>query len=328
MKLWWMAISMLVLSAVPTNGHEVRPAYLEIKEIETARYRVFWKRPIRGEVALPLALRLPEICDDVEPPTRYATPGALIERRAIACGEHGLAGQTVGVIGLEASITDALVRLERFDGSSQVTRLVPSAASFTVAATPGALEVARTYLVLGIEHILTGVDHLLFISGLLLMVSGFGRLVKTISAFTLSHSVTLSLATLGWVNVPPAPVEAVIALSILFVAHEIVKTPQASLSIAQRKPWLVAFGFGLLHGLGFAGGLTEAGLPAGHIPLALALFSAGVEVGHFAFVAVMLALMTALRRWSVTSSARAWRVPSYAIGSIAAFWVIQRIAAF
>jgi hypothetical protein len=172
------------------------------------------------------------------------------------------------------------------------------------------------------------VDHLLFVSGLLLLVSGVGRLAKTISAFTVSHSVTLSLATLGVVHVPPAPVEAVIALSILLVACEIVRGPQTPPSLAQRKPWLVAFTFGLLHGLGFAGGLSEVGLPAGHIPLALALFSVGVEIGHFAFVAVVLAVIAAIRRWTITPPVWAWRVPPYAIGSVAAYWVIQRLAAF
>ena len=328
MKLWLSVITMLVIAAASAHGHEIRPAYLEIKETGAGQYRVVWKRPVLGEVALRLDPRLPESCRDQDTPTRYVTPRSLIERRVIACGEGGLAGQPIGIDGLEASITDALVRLEWLDGSSQVARLTPSATSLTVERAPQALEVARTYLLLGIEHILTGVDHLLFVSGLLLLVSGFGRLVKTISAFTLSHSVTLSLATLGFVNVPPAPVEAVIALSILFVACEIVKGPQAPMSLAQRKPWLVAFAFGLLHGLGFAGGLSEAGLPAGHIPLALALFSAGVEVGHFSFVAVTLASIAALRRWNLVSSAWAWRVPSYAIGGVAAFWVIQRISAF
>lgn len=328
MKLWLSIITTLVIAVASAHGHEIRPAYLEIKETAAGQYRVVWKRPILGEVALRLDLRLPETCRYQDTPTRYVTPRSLIERRVIACGEGGVAGQLVGIDGLEASITDALVRLERLDGSSQVARLTPAARSFTVEQAPRALEVARTYLLLGIEHILTGVDHLLFVSGLLLLVSGFGRLVKTISAFTLSHSVTLSLATLGFVNVPPAPVEAVIALSILFVACEIVKGPQAPLSLAQRKPWLVAFVFGLLHGLGFAGGLSEAGLPSGHIPLALSLFSAGVEIGHFSFVAVAVALIATLRRWNLASSAWAWRAPSYAIGSVAAFWVIQRIAAF
>jgi hypothetical protein len=218
--------------------------------------------------------------------------------------------------------------VERLDGSTQVTRITSSSPSFVVEAAPRRFEVARTYLVLGIEHILTGVDHLLFVSGLLLLVSGFRRLLLTVSAFTLSHTITLTLATLGFVHVPPAPVEAVIALSILFVAYEVLRKHENPNEIAQRKPWLVAFTFGLLHGLGFAGGLSAAGLPAGHIPLALAFFSAGVEVGHFSFVATTVLSIAAARKWLDTLPVWSWRVPPYAIGSMASYWLIARLAAF
>jgi hypothetical protein len=183
-------------------------------------------------------------------------------------------------------------------------------------------------LLLGIEHILTGIDHLLFVSGLLLLVTGFRRLLVTVSAFTLSHTVTLTLATLGFVHVPPAPVEAVIALSILFVAYEVLRKKENPDGLAQRKPWLVAFSFGLLHGLGFAGGLSAAGLPAAHIPLALGFFSAGVEVGHFSFVAIALILIAALRQWTMKLPTWSWRLPPYAIGGVAAYWLIARVAAF
>jgi hypothetical protein len=190
-----------------------------------------------------------------------------------------------------------------------------------VEAAPRRFEVARTYLALGIEHILTGIDHLL-------LVTGFRRLLMTVSAFTLSHTVTLTLATLGFVHAPPAPVEAVIALSILFVAYEVLRKNKNPDGIAQRKPWLVAFTFGLLHGLGFAGGLSAAGLPAGHIPLALAFFSAGVEVGHFSFVATAVLLIVAARKWLDALPAWFSRVPPYAIGSMASYWLIARLAAF
>jgi hydrogenase/urease accessory protein HupE len=193
---------------------------------------------------------------------------------------------------------------------------------------PRRFEVARTYLVLGIEHILTGVDHLLFVSGLLLLVNGTRRLLLTVSAFTLSHTVTLTLATLGFVHVSPAPVEAVIALSILFVACEVLRKNSNPTGLAQRKPWLVAFSFGLLHGLGFAGGLSAAGLPTAHIPLALGFFSAGVEVGHFSFVGSALLIIAALRRWVSRFPAWSWRIAPYAIGSCASFWLIARLVAF
>jgi hydrogenase/urease accessory protein HupE len=182
--------------------------------------------------------------------------------------------------------------------------------------------------VLGVEHILTGVDHLLFVSGLLLLVSGKRRLLLTVSAFTLSHTVTLTLATLGFVNVPPAPVEAVIALSILFVACEVLRKKESPSGLAQRKPWLVAFTFGLLHGLGFAGGLSAAGLPAGHIPLALGFFSAGVEVGHFSFVGAAILIMAAFKSTMPQLPSWSWRIAPYAIGSFASYWLIGRLAAF
>jgi hypothetical protein len=326
-----MRLAVLVLpiiAATSLHAHEVRPAYLELRQIDSNTYDLLWKVPARGvNERLALHVRLPEDCKVVAPLTAAFTGTSYVERSRIA-RPGGLTGSAIAIEGLSTTLTDVLVRLERLDGTAQVTRLMPSAPSFIVEAAPRRLEVARTYLALGIEHILTGVDHLLFVSGLLLLVNGFGRLVKTISAFTLSHSVTLSLATLGVVRVPPAPVEAVIALSILFVACEIVKSRENAQSLTQRKPWLVAFTFGLLHGLGFAGGLSAAGLPAGHIPLALALFSVGVEIGHFSFVGVVLALLAATRRLCIRPPAWAHALPAYAIGSVAAFWVIQRIAAF
>jgi hydrogenase/urease accessory protein HupE len=278
---------------------------------------------------------------------RFFLAGSYTERWSLQ-RTGGLSGCRIHVAGLTATLTDVLVRLEARDGSAQVTRLTPSAPAFIVEAAPDPAEVVRSYLALGVEHILTGVDHLLFVLGLLLLVKGWGRIVKTITAFTLAHSVTLSLAALGVVTVPSAPVEAVIALSIVFVAWEVavnqtirplsVPNPSEELlssrkpSLTQQQPWLVAFTFGLLHGLGFAGALSETGLPKGHIPLALCLFSAGVELGHLAFVAVVLTLGAAAQRLSRKiqpllprcSSVRL--APSYAIGGTAMYWLIQRIA--
>jgi hydrogenase/urease accessory protein HupE len=320
-------LTLLLLGLTPAAlAHEVRPAYLQLRQTSPDTYDVLWKVPGRGDdMRLGLYVELPGSCVHLSEPRGIFAGGSFTERWSAQC-PSGLAGGTIRIAGLAATMIDVLVRLERLDGTTQVTRLTPSAPAFVVEAAPRELEVASTYLLLGIEHILTGVDHLLFVSGLLLLVSGFGRLAKTISAFTVSHSVTLSLATLGVVHVPPAPVEAVIALSILFVACEIVRGPQKPPSLAQRQPWLVAFIFGLLHGLGFAGGLSEVGLPAGHIPLALALFSIGVEVGHFAFIGAVLVVIAASRRWNLAPPVWAWRLPPYAIGSLAAYWVIQRIA--
>jgi hydrogenase/urease accessory protein HupE len=197
-----------------------------------------------------------------------------------------------------------------------------------VAAPAGAMGVARTYTVLGVQHILSGVDHLLFVLALIIITSGGWKLVKTVTAFTVSHSVTLTLATLGYVHIPQRPVEAVIALSIVFVASEILHARAGRPGLTARAPWVVALTFGLMHGLGFASGLSEAGWPDGHIPTALLFFSLGVEAGHFLFIGAVLSLVALARRVKVPEPQWVHLVPPYAIGSVAMFWVIQRIAAF
>jgi HupE / UreJ protein len=309
-------------------AHEVRPAYLQLHQTGADTYDVLWKVPALGDVMrLSLYVQLPQTCLNLKQPHGIFVDNAYTEQWSVIC-RGGLAGSTVRIEGLTATLTDVLVRIERLDGSSQVARITSSSPAFVVEAMPRRFEVARTYLVLGIQHILTGIDHLLFVSGLLLLVNGTRRLFLTVSAFTLSHTVTLTLATLGFVHVPPAPVEAVIALSILFVAYEVLRKHTNPSGLAQRKPWLVAFSFGLLHGLGFAGGLSAAGLPAGHIPLALGLFSAGVEVGHFSFVGLALVIIAALRSRVSRLPSWSWRIAPYAIGGCASFWLIDRVAGF
>jgi hydrogenase/urease accessory protein HupE len=256
---------------------------------------------------------------------------AYTERWVVKCA-GGLTGGRIHIAGLSATMTDVLVRLERLDGTTQVTRLTPSAPSFVVEAAPRALQVARTYLALGVEHILGGIDHLLFVLALLILVKGTRRLIWTVTAFTVAHSLTLAGATLGFVHVPGPPVEAAIALSIVFVAAEIIHSRQGKAGLTERFPWVVAFTFGLLHGLGFASALNEVGLPQAAIPVALLFFNVGVEIGQLLFIAsvfIFIALARqAARRIAVPQPAWAWRVPPYAIGSVAAFWVIQRVAAF
>jgi hydrogenase/urease accessory protein HupE len=309
-------------------AHEVRPAYLELRETAPETYDVFWKVPGQGEdLRLGIYVELPTGSANVTTPRGSMVNNAFTERWIIK-RPGGLAGGTINIAGLTATKIDVLVRLERLDGSAQVTRLTPSNPSFVVEAAPRALEVARTYSVLGVEHILTGIDHLLFVLALLIITGGGWKLVKTVTAFTISHSLTLTAATLGFVHVPQRPVEAVIALSIVFVAAEIIRIHRGLESITSRAPWLVAFTFGLMHGLGFAGGLSEAGLPAGHIPTALLFFSAGVEAGHFMFIGVVLAFIAVIRRIRIPFPRWAELLPPYAIGSVAMFWVVQRIAFF
>lgn len=328
---------LLVIAATSASAHEVRPAYLELRETDSETFAVTWKVPAKGDRRLALYARLPQSCTTVVPLATRATPGAYTDRSTIICAD-GLAGGTVAIDGLAATLTDVLVRLEWLDGTSQVVRLTPDSPSFTVAASPSRMEVAGTYLFLGVEHILGGIDHLLFVLALLMIVEGRHKLLWTITAFTIAHSITLALATLGFVSVPSAPVEAVIALSILFLAVEIVHGQQGRSGLTARAPWVVAFTFGLLHGFGFAGALAEVGLPQASIPLALFLFNVGVELGQVLFVAAVLAALFAARwigaHWPEETrpqwarSALASAVPTYAIGTVASFWMIQRVAAF
>lgn len=309
-------------------AHEMRPAYLELRQTGAETYDVLWKVPGRGEnLRLGLYVELPEGSTNITTPRATMANNAFTERWTVK-RPGGLTGGTIHIAGLSATMTDVLVRLERLDGTSQVTRLTAATPSFTVEAAPSVLEVAHTYSVLGVEHILTGIDHLLFVLALLIITRGGWRLVKTVTAFTISHSLTLTAATLGWVHIPPPPVEAVIALSIVFVAAEIIRQRRGIEGITARAPWVVAFSFGLMHGLGFAGGLSEAGLPSGHIPSALLFFSLGVEMGHFLFIGVVLAFIVLIGRTRIPIPRWAELIPPYAIGSVAMFWVIQRVAAF
>jgi hydrogenase/urease accessory protein HupE len=328
MKRALLILALLAAFAPSVLAHEVRPAYLELRQTGAETYDVLWKVPGRGEnLRLGLYVEFPTGCTNVTQPRASMTNNAFTERWTIKRA-GGLTGGTIHIAGLSAMMTDVLVRLERLDGTTQVTRLTPSAPSFVVAAAVGAMGVARTYAMLGVEHILSGIDHLLFVLALLIITRGGRKLVKTVTAFTVAHSITLTLAALGYIHVPQRPVEAVIALSIVFVAAEILRGRQGHVGLTARAPWLVALTFGLMHGLGFASGLSEAGLPDGHIPMALLFFSIGVEAGHFLFIGVVLSLIALARRVKLPAPQWAQLVPPYAIGSMAMFWVIQRIAAF
>jgi len=324
-------LCVFVLALITTThlyAHEVRPAYLELHQLDSDTYDVLWKVPARGtNERLALHVRLPADCKIVTPLTAAFNGTSYIERSRIV-RPSGLAGHTIAIEGLSTTLTDVLVRVERTDGTQQMLRLTPDRPSFVVEATPQPLEVAHTYLVLGVEHILFGVDHLLFVLALLILVRGRRRLLGTITAFTVAHSLTLALATLGVVHVPSAPVEAVIALSIVFVAAEIIHTLEGREGITAQQPWIVAFTFGLLHGFGFASVLSEVGLPPGHIPVALLFFNVGVELGQLLFIATVLTLVALGQHIRIPFPPWAKLVPPYVIGSVAMFWVIQRIAAF
>ncbi len=309
-------------------AHEVRPGYLELRQTEANIYAVLWKVPAVGDMRLSIHPRFPDSCKPVGDVAGYLAYDSWTERLILEC-PGGLNGRRIAIEGLAATMTDVLVRIERADGSSQVERLTQSKPQLLVMASPGKLHVARVYTVLGIEHILTGADHLLFVLALIIITGGGWMLAKTVTAFTVSHSVTLTAATLGLVHIWPKPVEAIIALSIVFVAAEILHEKQGRPGVTARAPWIVALTFGLLHGLGFAGGLSDAGLPQAHIPLALLFFSLGVETGHFLFIGAVVVTIALLRRhWQRAASHRVQLIPPYAIGAVASYWFIARIAAF
>jgi hypothetical protein len=312
--------------ATTLHAHEVRPGYLELTETGPGRFDVFFKLPLVGGSPLRLEPVLPAACTSLTPVSRYVTPSALLQRWSVRCGP--LAGQRIAIAGLQSLLTEVLLRIQTADGRTITARLRPVAPFFVVPSAPSAWGVARTYLALGIGHILGGIDHLLFVLALILMVRGTVPLIKTITAFTVAHSITLAAATLGLVRLPGKPVEAFIALSIMFLASELVHSGLGRPGLTQRWPWIVAFTFGLVHGLGFAGALAEIGLPQRQIPLALFLFNGGVEVGQLLFVAVVLVVTAGLRRLPIRVPPWTWRVPAYAIGSVAAFWVLERITAF
>jgi len=318
-------VFLVALYSAAAPAHEVRPGYLRVQQIDAETYDVLFRVPARGDLRLGLYARLPDHCKNRGEPRSYLQGDAFVDRWVAAC-PGGLVGHEVAIDGLSSTLTDVLARFERLDETTQVARLTPSQYTFIVTDSESWQQVASTYMMLGVEHILLGIDHLLFVLALLMIVAGWRKLVATVTAFTLAHSVTLAAATLGWVNIPQAPVEAVIALSILFVAAEIIHWRQGKPGITRRKPWLVAFTFGLLHGFGFAGALTEIGLPEHAIPLALLFFNLGVEAGQLVFIAGVFLAWSLLRR--VSWPEWAWRIPVYAIGTMAAFWTIERIAGF
>ncbi len=315
----------LVAWTACASAHEVRPAYLHIHQLAKETYATTWRVPAKGGTRLGIYLEMPSQCAMQGALLNWRDGGTFVEQATYTC-PGGLVDSNIVIGGLELTLTDALARIERLDGTTQVALLTPADNALTVTASANWSVVASTYFVFGVKHILLGIDHLLFVLALLLLVPNVRTLAWAITSFTLAHSVTLAAATLGLARVPQQPVEAVIALSILFVAMEIVHCKQGRPGITVRWPWLVAFTFGLLHGFGFAGALLKLGLPDDAIPLALLFFNLGVEAGQLLFIAGVLLVWALLRqfRWPRWL----WRLPVYSIGSLAAFWTIERIAGF
>jgi len=313
------------LSPAPVDAHESRPAYLELSQTGADTFDVLWKVPARGDRRLGLYVRFPENCEVVAEPRGMFTGGAWVERWSVRHPD-ALVGETIHIDGLRSSLTEAHVRIARRDGRTQIARLMPSRPSFTVEASPTRRQIAFTYVKVGIKHILGGIDHLLFVLGLLFLVRNRWMLIKTITSFTIAHSITLAVATLGRARAPSELLNVLIAMSILFLGPEIVRLYRGESTMTIRHPWVVAFAFGLLHGFGFASGLTALGLPQAEIPLALLLFNVGVEIGQLAFVVILFGVYASLRQLEFRWSPRLELVPGYLIGSLGAYWMSGRLA--
>lgn len=308
------------------HAHEIRPAVLNIVEQKPGWFDVTWKIPVLPGYEVDLEPILPASLAPYGPPANHDIPGAKVQYSTYQAKDGALTGETIFIKGLSATQIDVMVRINFADGTSQSAILRPMSPSFTVPAPGTRGEIAWVYMRMGVEHILLGIDHLLFVLGLLLIVGNRWMLLKTITAFTISHSITLAIATLGYASAPGPPLNAAIALSILFLGPEIVRVWRGQTSFTIRHPWVVAFAFGLLHGFGFASGLSTSGLPSAEIPLALLLFNVGVEVGQLFFVLVIVLLERSFRVLEIHWPRWAEALPAYTVGSLGAFWTIQRVA--
>ncbi|MBW2291499.1 MAG: HupE/UreJ family protein [Deltaproteobacteria bacterium] len=314
-----VALSILV-SASTAQSHPLAPSLLEMREEAGGVYSVRWKTPSRRAAGVEIDPVLPAECRELEERSAQVAANYVEFHWRVSCGVDGVTGKTLAVSGLDRSRTTALIRVLFEDGRMAKGLVRSDAPEFQVVIGDG---VAANYLRLGFEHILLGPDHLLFVLGLLLLIAGVRRLAGAITSFTLGHSLTLALAVLDGVHVSQQLVEVGIAISLVVVALELTRNDGTSASLLRSRPWLAAFGFGLLHGLGFAAALREAGLPADEVPFALLFFNVGIEVGQLAFIAVMIGLIALLQKRLMQ---RVWleRVSAYTIGSLAVFWVVER----
>jgi hydrogenase/urease accessory protein HupE len=311
-------LALVCAMPVASWAHDVRPGYLRVVEAAPQRFDVIWKQPIGGSVAK-LMPRL----------SSGAFPVDATELRTRSFQVHtwhdipALDGQTLIIEGLERTITDVLVDIRLLDGRRIEEILTPRRASMVLRLSEAGGTKAGAYLGLGVRHILEGFDHLLFVLGLVLLSRGFWDVLRTVTAFTIAHSITLAATALGFVTVRSALIESLVAASIVFLAVELIRSYRGRFGLTHRHPWLIAFVFGLLHGCAFAGALAEIGLPQGDLVSSLLLFNLGVEAGQLMFVAVALPLTWAARRLPPHAGWLRW-VPPYATGAIATFWFVER----
>lgn len=328
--LYYLFIAIVLILITPyfqqgTNAHPLAPSLLEITQVSQYHAEVKWKLPIQGVAGNTLHPQLPPHCSQSGVIGIQKIGTALIRQWEVEC-DSPLVGSTINVSGIANSKANVILRIFLHDGRKLSTVLTSDNSSFVIPDRDSPLAVAWSYLNLGFEHILRGLDHLLFILGLMLLVSDRRQLLLTITAFTVGHSITLSIAVLGIVKIPQAPVEALIALSIFILAVELTRDQKFSPTLIHRYPWAMALAFGFLHGLGFAGALSEIGLPAGEIPIALFSFNAGIEVGQLLFVVIILALQVLVKYAAVPIPARTVLVPTYLIGTLSAYWFFERIS--
>ena len=321
-------LTLTFLSFNHLAAHEMQPAYLELKETTEGSIDVTWKVPFYKGRPLPITPVFPDSWKNLTEPNVTALGNATLSRWRINPADTSIDGAKIIIEGPRSRLTDVLLRAQLSDGRSKTNVLRPETPSATILFDQESKTLLWDYIVIGIEHILLGFDHLLFVLCLVLLVRDRRTLLKTITAFTLAHSVTLAAATLGWAEVPGPPVEAVIALSIVFLARELALRTEHAPGLTERYPWLVALTFGLLHGFGFAGALSDVGLPKDQVPLALLNFNIGVELGQLAFVAVALGLMAITRKISPKINEAAFKPVVYATGIVAAFWCVERITGF
>ncbi len=326
MKKGVLLILMILGIGFVTKAHEIRPAYLGITQIDSVTFKATWKIPAVGNMIPKVSPEFPDSWEIEVLDARMIN--ASLRRQFLISTPEDIRGETIVIEGQPSTLIDVLVNVDLLSGEQYSKILTPAKPFYTIPATTSAFETIKTYLILGVDHILLGVDHLLFVLALIFVTKGKWKIIKTVTAFTIAHSITLSLAALELVQIPIAPVEAFIALSIVFLAKEIIQHGQGEETLTYKYPWIVAFSFGLLHGFGFASALSETGLPQNAIPLALAFFNVGVEVGQLIFIGFILILQWSLGKIKVEVPQKLKPVPVYLIGGIASYWLIERVIGF
>jgi hydrogenase/urease accessory protein HupE len=314
---------MLVAFPASVQADELRPGYVEFTQNTATQWTLVWKFPVQGGFTPSTKPQLPAVCKGADVPVREFSDAAVTTRMPVHCRQD-VAGQTFGLENFSTLQSDVLVRIAPLARPVQAIRLTPAAPLAIISAKADRWQIAQTYFLTGIDHILFGYDHLLFVVALVFLLSGFWTVAKAVTAFTVAHSLTLAGTTLGVIGLPQKPVESVIALSILFLAVEIVKRQPGQKRLSERAPWVVAFGFGLLHGFGFAGALKEIGLPEQDVPVALLTFNLGVEAGQVAIVGATMLIIKILQRWVSILLSPAIKLVTYAIGITASYWFIER----